>query len=236
MCSFGNLHVAKSMSKTLLTIDTHSGIENFLPEMWPHYERAGVDILGVERTNKPTVWPKPIPTIAIGEDLFKRWCEHRHPTLLNARTLDTIEALLTMPQFTDYTDFCTSTWSVVFNRPLPPIPAPLVLHVAGGNINGFTSPNFFHHARWFDRETAATILKTGRALMAEGRNELGSEDFFFGLIIQTAGLKWHNIRTVTMNSMDSPERLKAARKAIANGALWVGNVKDSGQLASLTAP
>lgn len=222
--------------KTLLTIDTHAGIQDFLPAMWPHYERAGVDILGVERTNKPTLWPKPVPTIAVGEDLFKRWCEHRHPTLLCERTLGTIEALLTMPQFADYTDFCTSTWSVFFAQPLPPLPAPLVLHSAGGNARGFDAPYFFHHARWFDRATAATILKVGRDLIAAGRTELGSEDFFFGLIVHTAGLQWHNVATVTMNGMDSPHGVKAARKAIAKGAWWVGNVKNAAELANLTAP
>ncbi len=221
---------------TLLTIDTHAGIENFLPVMWPHYERAGVDILGVERTNMATRWPKPVPTISIGEDLFKRWCEHKHPTLLCERTLDTIEALLTQPQFADYTDFCMSTWSVYFAQPLPALPSSLVLHQAGGAHKGFAAPYFFHCPRWFDRETGAVLLRTGRTLIAEGQSEQGSEDFFFGLTVHTAGLQWHNVSTVTMNSMDSPGAVQAARNALAAGAWWVGNVKDEAQLAALLAP
>ncbi len=222
--------------KTLLTIDTHAGVSDFLPAMWPHYERAGVDILGVERTNKPTRWPKPVPTIAIGEDLFKRWCEHKHPTILCERMLDTIEALLTRPQFADYTDFCTSTWSVFFAHPLPSIPAPLVLHQAGGPFPRFSAPYFFHHPRWFNREAGTTLLQVGRNLLAEGRTEHGADDFFFGLMVHTAGLPWHNVRTITSNSLESPEQVQYARERIAEGAWWVGNIKDDGQLARLTAP
>jgi|KBSSwiStaDraftv2_1062776.scaffolds.fasta_scaffold00198_29 hypothetical protein len=226
------------MSKTLLTIDTHAGIQDFLPAMWPHYERAGVDILGVERSNKPTRWPKPVPTIAVGEDLFLRYCQHKHPTLLPERFLDTIQALLENSQFSGYTDFCVSTWSVFFPKPLPPPPSNLVLHLAGGpQFNrGFTAPYLFHHPRWFDRAMGATILETGRKLISEGRTEQGADDYFFGLIVHVAELKWHNVTTVTMNSMQDPGQIRAARKAISDGAWWVGNVKNEVELANLTAP
>ncbi len=221
--------------KTLLTIDTHAGIENFLPAMWPHYERAGVDILGIERTNKPTRWPKPIPTIAIGIDLFQRWSTHRSPTLLCERVLDSMEALLTDPKFNVYSDFCMSTWSVFFAHPLPPMPAPLVLHQAGGPYTGLSAPYFFHHPRWFNREVGTVLLKTGRTLLAEGRTEKGADDFFFGLMVHTAGLPWHNVHTITSNSLESREQVQYARKSIAKGAWWVGNIKDATQLAKLTA-
>ncbi len=224
--------------KTLLTIDTHAGIEDFLPAMWPHYEMAGVDILGVERTNKPTRWPKPVPTLAVGHDLFQRWCVHKHPTMLCERFLDTVHALLEGSQFSDYDYFCVSTWSVLFAKPLPEPPASLMLHCAGGPQfdRGFLAPYFFHHPRWFNREVGATIVKTGRALIAEGKSEQGSDDYFLGLIVHTAGLKWHSVTTVTRNSLDSPGFIRSARKAIRNGAWWVGNIKDAGQLEQLTAP
>lgn len=221
--------------KTLLTIDTHAGIQNFLPAMWPHYERAGVDILGVERTNRPTRWPKPCSTIAIGEDLFQRWCTHHHPTLLCDRLLDTMQALLSNPRFSDYSDFCMSTWSVLFAHPLPPMPAPLVLHQAGGPYTGFKAPYFFHHPRWFNRESGELLLKKGRELMAENLTEQGADDFFFGLMVHKARLKWHNVDTVTMNSMEDSGQIREARRALSEGAWWVGNVKNEIELANLTA-
>ncbi len=222
--------------KTLLTIDTHSGVSDFLPAMWPHYERAGVDILGIERTNKPTRWPKTVPTIAIGLDTFQRYCVHRHPTLLCERMLDTMHELLNNPQFEGYSDFCMSTWSVFFAHPLPPMPAPLVLHQAGGPYTGFTAPYFFHHPRWFNRKVGDILLETGRELMAEGHTEHGADDFFFGLMVHTAGLPWHNVATITANSLEAPEQVEYARERIAEGAWWVGNIKNEDQLAMLTAP
>jgi hypothetical protein len=222
---------------TLLAIDTHSGVQDFLPQMWPHYERAGVDIVGIERTNRSTRFPKDIPVIAVGEDLFTRWCQHRHPTLLCNRMLDTVEALLTRPEFEKYTDFCASTWSVLFTKPLPqPMPGGLVLWQAGGAYSdpGLTAPYFFHHPRWFNRPTGEKILKTGRALIAAGRTESGADDFFLGLIVSEAKLGWIQPPAGhTTNALDTPETMASARRAIADGAWWVGNVKNERELAAL---
>src|SRR5256885_1585801 len=140
---------------TLLAIDTHEKVSDFLVDMWPHYEKAGVDTLGIERTNRPTRWPKDVKRIAVGEDLFQRWCEHRSPTLLCNRMLDSFDRLLHEGQFSSYPDFCLSTWSVLFAKALPqPMPAlGLAAFLTGLNSfsMGFRSPYLFHYPVWFNR-------------------------------------------------------------------------------------
>lgn len=219
---------------TLLAIDTHAGVSDFLPAMWPHYERAGVPIVGIERTNRPTRWPVPVDKIAVGEDLFQRWCEHKHPTLLCRRMLDSMAALLNGNEFSGYTDFCLSTWSVLFARPLPnPMPGSLILWKSGGShvAYGFESPYFFHYPLWFDRQSGNKLLATGERLMAEGRTEKGANDLFCGLMVHEARMDWTQPGAgFTSNSMETDDYIREARAAIDAGALWVGNVKNQVEL------
>lgn len=219
------------MSKTLLCIESYQKISDFLPAMWPHYEKAGCDIVGINRSNAPTTWPKDIPTISYGEDVFKRWCEHNSKTLLNDRMLGVMECLLADERFVEYTDFCVSIWTVAFTHALPKHPGGIVLHCTGGKMDQFEAPFFFHYPHWFDRPTGALLVKTGRDLMAQGRLEHGSNDVFFGLMIHTAAIAWTEVPAYSRNTLDEHSvYMREAREAIEKGAWWVHGIKNKAQL------
>ncbi len=219
--------------KTLLVVDTYAAISDFLPAMWPHYEKAGCDIAGGSRTNAPTTFPVDVPVITYGEDVFKRFCEHKSHTLLNDRMIGMMEQMLHDPRFEQYTDFSYSIWSVLFTKPLPELPAPLTLHTAGGPQydRGFTAPYYFHQPFWFDRPTGELLVTEGRKLMANDENEGGSNDFMFGLMVSRLGLTWQEVPAYTCNRLDHPRLIEEARKALKEGQIWwVHGVKTPDQL------
>lgn len=219
---------------TLLVLDTYQKISSLLKPMWISYQRAGVDILGVERTNAPTEWPEKIPCIPVGEDVFKRWCEHRSPTLLNRRWLDIMKAVTTDARWEPYDNFCFAEWNVYFARPLPEFQPPLMMLRAGGSLPGFKSKTFYHTPWWIDRKTIGLMVEQGESLMAKGENEQGSTDFFIGLILQELGIKPNPFPGMAFNALDNHLQVQLARKAIDKGAACIHGVKTEAQLKALT--
>ena len=222
---------------TVLTIDTYEAISDFLPLMWPHYEKSGADVVGIERTNRATRWPKEVPHFAVGEDTFTCWAAKQDDPYLCNRWLGVIELFLTHPYFAKYDDLCLFEWDALFVKPLPKLdPAiGLCLTKAGGPMAGFKAPIFFHLPWWMDRKRAELILAKGRDMVAKGDIEHGSVDVFLGLLVHQLGLKWYSIPFYSRNRLDHPTRLAEAKAAIKEGAYGVHGVRDKAMLDYLFA-
>lgn len=218
-------------SVTVLTVDTYAAISDVLPHFWPYYQKAGCDVVGIERTNKATTWPNSAPHYAIGIDYFKSWSAYQGDPLLCKRWLGIIDLFLSNPDFAKYDDLCAIEWDCLFFKPLPPFDKEtgLVLNKAGGAMRGFKAPCFFHLPWWMDRKRAAMISDKGHALIKRGDIEHGAPDFFMGLIVAELGLKWTPIHFYTKNRICSYE-FDEAKKHLANGAFGVHGIRDKAGL------
>jgi len=223
---------------TVLTVDTYAGISDNLPFMWPYYLKAGVDVVGIERTNKPTRWPtKDIPHFAVGEDYFTSWANKQDHPFLCQRWLGIIELFLTNPFFDKYDDLCMIEWDVMFCKPLPPLDPVfgLCMNRMGGCYQGFKAPCFFHLPWWMDKLRGQMIVTKGNELIAKGDIEHGSVDFFMGLVVAECGLPFYSIPFFSRNRLDCQEVLDLAKAAIRNGAYGVHGVRDEQSLKFLLA-
>jgi hypothetical protein len=139
----------------------------------------------------------------------------------------------------DCSHFVLSSWNAVFTKPLPAELPSLGLHKAGGAMpdKGFKAPYFFHLPIIFDRPTGIKIVQMGRALIARGQTEKGSEDVFLGLIVSRLGLKWTEIPAYVRNNIEEePHYMEEARREYqCKHAWWIKGVKTAEQLAKLTA-
>jgi hypothetical protein len=225
------------MSDTLLAVDTYCGIYDFLPAMYPHYQKAGFDVIGVERDNAKQTWPLPCKTIRYGQDIFARYTNHRHPSLLPERLIGTMEQLMKNESLQGYKNFILSSWNAIFLKALPAYPGKLTLHRAGGAMpeRGFSAPYFFHLPIWFDREIGARICDVGRNLISQGKTELGSEDVFFGLVVATCRIEWHEAPAYCRNNLDEESHYMAEAKSHLKNqdVWWIKGVKTPDQLKRL---
>jgi hypothetical protein len=220
---------------TLLVLDTYRKISPFLKTMWPHYLKAGVDMLGIERTNSPTDWPVNIPRLAVGEDNFMRWCEHHSRTLLIQRWLDILDRSLQSPLNDKYSDFCFSEWNVLFAKPIPEFNPPAMMTLAGGPQPPFKANQLFHTPWWIQRELIPEIVGMGKKMMLNGEYEQGAPDFFFGLIFDRMNIPWHKFPCWPCNALVGDLLINQARKALLDGVVAIHGVKNEQQLAALLA-
>lgn len=223
---------------TVVTVDTYEAISDVLPHFWPHYEKSGCDVVGIERANKATRWPnKDIPRFAVGIDYFRSWSSFVGDPLLVNRWLAIIELFLTHQHFAKYANLCAIEWDMIFVKPLPPIDpnTGLILNLAGHNMAGFKAKQFFHLPWFMDRKRAEQILSKGKALVKAGDIEHGAPDFFMGLVIDRLGIPYTKIHFYTKNRLNGPE-WDEARRHIANGAYGIHGVRDKAGIDRLLTP
>lgn len=224
----------ESKVNPVLAIDTYAKISPFLVEMWPHYEKACLPIVGIERTNAPTTWPKDVLRISVGEDSFTSWAEHRSPTLLPKRCLDALEALLGHPALANHDSFLMAEWDTVFLHPFDLAGDSDVYAIyTGKTYPGFKATKFFHMPWLFTRRIAPSILTEGRKMIEEGDTELGSPDFFLGRLLDRTGIPWQNIPSYTANKITCDYYLEPARQAKRAGVFCIHGIQDSENLRKL---
>ena len=96
---------------------------------------------------------------------------------------------------------------------------------------------FFHTPFVMGWEICRRIIKYGEAMLLAELLEQGYPDRFLGLMVDLHYLPWSDIPgTYTQNTIDRPEYVLEARKAIADGAWYIHGVKTAAQLKAVTGP
>jgi hypothetical protein len=220
--------------KTLVAILGHQGANATILRHWPFYERSGRDLAGVGRVDKPVSWPQTssfIGSFNIGQDGGAGGPNHLE------RLLNLYKLFLTDLSGLGYTDICVIEYDGIFLRPLPDHPGGLATTVGGyGDGVGFAPCPYFHTPWWVDVETAGAIVEYGERMLGMKIYEGGFVDRWLGLMVELYKLPWNSFPSFSVNSLDHPVYMKAARDAIARGAAYVHGVKTEQQLRELISP
>jgi len=224
--------------KTLVAILAHAGYESLLRRHWPYYQNSGCDILGVGRVDKPFNWPNPpsvnqfVGEIRLGNDGYADGDNHL------MRLIGLLEWFVDEPGLQDrYHDICIIEADSVFLGKLPPHPGGLCTTIGGfGDGRDFAPCAFFHTPWWVDRLTALHILDVGSKMLKMRLFERGFVDRWLGLMVELYGIRRTPAPAFSVNTLDNPDFIAAAREAVKKGAVYVHGVKTARQLELLTEP
>ncbi len=216
---------------TVAYIHSYPGAASTLAMLWPGFKLLGLPLIGVDCEDEPTVWPEPIPVIAVGINAYATEDPHNLPCRL----------VLTLKHFlsTEYEQCVVVEYDTLIVKPFPGYPPGFVAHRAGGKHPQSEASQFFHTPWIFDRAAAATCVLVGAEIIADGtllrggRGVHASPDMFLGLIVDRCGLPWTESGTFSRNTIDSPEHVDAAREAIARGTWMLHGIKNRAQLESV---
>ena len=217
--------------KTLVAIMAHSTAGDTVRRHWPWYLKGGCDILGVGRADTVCSWPITpgfIGEVRLGNESYAAGDNHIR------RMLDLIEHFLTLK---DYGALVVIEYDGIFLQPIPKLKVDtFYAKLAGGGGPGFLGSMYVHTPWCMDRLAAGRILKYGRAMVNAKLIEQGFLDRWFGLMIDLYDLQWRDTGegTYTQNTLDTPEKMADARRAVAAGAWYVHGVKTPQQLEELT--
>lgn len=219
------------MSNTLLAIQAYAAGADRVRRHWPYYKLAGCDIVGFDREDQRVSWPDGILCAkSIGKGGYVG------PGKLCAFLLDCFDYLVRTPLFDSYTDFCVVEHDAIFLKLLPPHPGGLVTHMGGhGGDPNFRGQHFYHCPWWADRTTATKIVDWGSRMLRVGLNEHDFPDRFLGLMADLYDLPITSSASFSVNAIDTPSHLAAARASIRLGAYFVHGVKTEEQLRDVTA-
>lgn len=215
----------------LLAVHSYPGANAAVARHFPYYEKAGADqILGIGTEGGGCVWPAVIPTADIGTN---RYMDGKSDHLCR-RFIATIEECFANGMEWDH--LCIIEYDALFFHALPrDMPAGITAHRAGGTPPGCTCTSFFHCPWVMDRDTARRIISAGKQMIAERDIELGSPDCFLGKMIDRFNLPITDcpFPVYSRNSLDIPEHLEEAKRAVRDGAVMVHGVKNVAMLAAL---
>jgi len=216
------------MSKTLLVIQAHGGMEPHIQRHWPYWKASGLDMLGVDRTDAPVKWPEPIATLSLGRSTYRD-----SKTGNNARTMvGTFRyCLYTCEGYSDY--MMIDYDAVIISKP-PPHPGGFASTLAAWCPPEWKtkSTRCFGTPWWMDRETCIRFVNEGEKLLAAGDYDNGSLDCYCGLILDRARIPFSPVNSFHRNTLDMrlPRLLNECRAAIKNGAWIIHGFRDAQHL------
>lgn len=202
---------------------------------WPFYKKSGWPIFGVSCLDTRCQWPEPVPTKAIGIDVY------RHESNLSRRITDTFRWFLEDDLFKGYSHACVIEYDAIFLRPLPTIyeQVDAAATLAGHSMAGYQAEHFFHCPWILSRAGAEAFVKHADTLIKLGHTEHGSPDVFWGLVFQTLPDKMGLTcltGTYSRNSMDNPsDRIEVNRRIHADECWFVHGIKNEQQLREIVA-
>jgi hypothetical protein len=214
--------------KTVAYIHAYPGATATLAMLWSGFKKLGADLIGVDCVGEPCVWPEPIPRIEAGINAYATEDAYNLPS----RLVLTFRHFLT----TDYERCAIFEYDTLITGAIPEYPPGFTAHRAGGRLTGSEASEFWHTPWICDRSTAIELCLHGMELMLDGtvgrgpRGVHGSPDMFLGLIADKTGMKFHESGTFSRNTINSPEDIAEARKAIAGGTWMLHGVKTREQL------
>lgn len=221
------------MSDTLLVVLAHSGAQDCLYRHWPFWEKAECDILGVGREDTQLTWPHPNGThnfvgkIDIGKESYAAGDNHLRRFL---------EVLRFGVHETNYEAFCIIEYDCLLFNALPDWHGGggMITTLAGGRSDGFHAPSFFHTPWHMDRDTAEKMIVWGNNMLNCGLLEHGFLDRWLGLMHALYGFEIIESAWYSRNTIEFPDNIEEAKKAIERGAPGVHGVKSADVFRILT--
>ena len=200
------------MKRTLVVVHGYEKASHLFPHLYPFWKLGGCDLLGIGHVNTTINWPGDMPFVNVCEDKFSTWNEHNTDVLCQ-RLVNTFDFLVNYHP--EYDDYCIIEWDAIFTKPLPEHPGGLVSTPCGVSEGyhamGFLANIAFLTPWWADHATARVIVEEGKKLLAEGKFEKGTPDFFLGLICDRTGFKYSGIPAYIQNTIDHDEWAFEAR-------------------------
>lgn len=194
----------------------------------PFYTKTGFEVFGVGRTDVPASFPPGVRHFDIGLD------QRQHPSNLCRRFVDTFKFCLESEMFALYSDFCLIEYDTLFFKELPRHPGGLIATLSGYSVPGALATKFYHCPWWPDRKTAEIIVDEGQKLLDQGIFELGSPDFFIGLICDRRALSPITIPFYSRNTIEPGWQMEEARQAYLNGVYGAHGIKHANQIEEIT--
>lgn len=210
----------------LVVHSCRSADETFQRHM-PFYTKTGFDVYGVGRVDNPSSFPLGVKNFNIGLD------QRIHKDNLVRRFVDTFKFCLESRMFALYSDFCVVEYDCLFFKPLPKHPGGLVATLAGYAVPGALATKFYHCPWWADRAMAEIIVDEGQKLLDQKIYELGSPDFFLGLICDRRAISPITIPFYSRNTIEPGWQMAEARQAYLDGVYGMHGVKTKATLDSI---
>jgi len=224
-----------AMSDDLLVVLAHSKASDALARHWPWLLKGECDILGVGREDTTTIWPAEkgqdnfIGEIRVGAESYASGQNHI------TRYLD---VLRWCTDHVAHQRFCVIEYDCLIFKPLSLVAFKpgLLTTCAGGRSEGFRGSLFFHTPWWCDRTTACDIMRYGGRMLRAGLDERGFLDRWLGLLADLYDLRVQDFVDFwyTQNTIDTPEKIAEARRAIIAGAWGLHGCKTAAQLEAIT--
>lgn len=210
-----------------LFIHAHPGTEDTLKRHWKYFEMSGAQrIIGITPKGAKMEWPKDVMRLDIGD-------VPKHGGALCKQLIDTFAVGLSFP---DVTHIAVSEYDSAFLKPLPESLPGFWTHVGGHKSPSFQANDYFHTPWIADREMAYKIVAYGHLMLMEGDIEGGHPDRFIGWMFQRFGLPYTRLPAYTRNTIETPEEIEQARKAIRNGCFFIHGIKSAISLQQIMAP
>lgn len=221
--------------KTLVVILTHPEARGILFQNWPWLTACGCDIAVVGHQGQQS----PFETYHTDEPGFKRTFlqiggpPNSTPHMWLDRFINVLEWCAWSPETKDYTHYLLTESDSIFLKPVPDLPDGIVATLAGHKSDGFHANDYFHAPWVFSASAAEDFLRRARIMLNFDISEHGFIDRFLGAYSELYGVPIQQMNTFSVNSVDTPEKLEAAKKAVAAGAWFVHGVKTPAQLAEV---
>jgi hypothetical protein len=223
------------MSPTLIAVLGHAAAKATIERHAPYWEKAECDIVCVGRKDIEVPWPsikRQVGALRIGNDGYAGGLNHLERLMILLRWF--------AEERKSYSSICVIEYDGVFLGPLR-VGQQLRIFMstpAGGSdgSDGFAPCTYFHTPWWFDHYGAQLVLDYGSRMLNMQIYERGFVDRWLGLLVGLYRLPWSPAPSFSVNSLDRPEYMAAAREAVRKGAVYVHGVKTELQLKHLTAP
>lgn len=236
--------------KLLVAIHAHAAVSDVLRRHWPYYWKSGGDLLIVGRTDKRLDYPMTQACghramyTEIGTECGPGGSIDNHLE----RFLETIQRFLFLAEYevlaiTEY----DTLWFHPLAEEIAKVDAMWFLRRFHAYLASTETPSekgwhheqFWHQPWIMGREMARQIYSVGKTLLRLRLLEGGFTDRWLGMLLHLYGIpvEHTNARTFSVNAIDTPVFMAAARRAIKERDVYfIHGVKTEAQLKELLAP
>ncbi len=217
------------MSKTLLVIQAHGGMEPHIQRHWPYWKASGLDMLCIDRVDAKVEWPELVNQMSIGKSTY---IDRKGGNMLHI--LVGSFAVCLNEQFKDYSDFMMIDYDAVIIGEVPPHPGGFASVIAA-----YPPPDWGSKATrcmgtpwWMDRRSCEVFVETGLKMLAQSEYDNGTPDCYCGLILDRTGVLFNEVNSFHRNTLDMrlPRLLNECRDAIQRGAWIIHGFRDAQHL------
>lgn len=211
---------------TAIVVVAHPGVNEIIHLHEPFWRKTGLPIIGVDHVGGGCTWANGNPfALQIGgppDSKKHRWVD-RFLEIINWCTVHT-----------NYDDFLITEYDGVIVRKPPAHPGGIVGTLAGHKSDGFLAKSFYHCPWWMDRPSAEDFLRRARIMLDFNLSEHGFIDRFLGAYGELYGVPIQQMNTYSRNTIESPEEIEDARKAVAENCWFIHGIKSKEVLDAIT--